>query len=249
MVAESDGAAEEAADRPDVSVVIPCHNHADFLGEAIQSVVDQTRGGWEIIVVDDGSEYQQKRAIQKIAEGHVLVRQSNRGLPAARNAGIREARGEYVVCLDADDRLLPAYLERTVALATPTTIICPGLRMFGERHEEYLPQHPLEGVGFSRVPRVFLDNPIFQSSLYSKGLWQRVRGYDENMVLGYEDWEFWIRLAKAGAHFELIPEPLYEYRVRQGSMISSAERNHTYIVAYMAMKHPEMIPPERTQDW
>jgi len=237
---DTDTTSADTITAPDVSVVIPCYNHAEFLGEAIASVEAQTRHGWEIVVVDDGSEYAQKREIARIAENHRHFRQGNKGLPAARNTGIREARGEYVVCLDADDRLLPDYLDKALAVACSTCVVCPGLRMFGDRDEVFLPVHPLGAVGMFRMPGIFVRNSIFQSSLFPRSLWRRVGGYDENMLMGYEDWEFWIRLAKAGARFELVEEPLYEYRVRTGSMISSAERNHEAIVAYMAMKHPEM---------
>jgi len=113
--------------------------------------------------------------------------------------------------------------------------------MFGDRSDVYLPTQPLEVQNSVGLPIILSANTIFHSSLYGKALWETVGGYDEKMTLGYEDWEFWIRLAKAGAEFHLIEEPLYEYRIRVGSMTSSAERNHGRIVSYMASKHPEMM--------
>jgi glycosyltransferase involved in cell wall biosynthesis len=101
-------------ERSKVSVVIPCYNQARFLGEAIQSVLCQGYTDLEIIVVDDGS----NDGTEEVASGCArqdprvrLVRQGNRGLAAARNRGLAEAGGEYVVFLDADDRLVSGALE------------------------------------------------------------------------------------------------------------------------------------------
>ena len=97
-----------------VSVVIPCYNQARFLGEAIQSVLSQGYTDFEIIVVDDGS----KDGTEEVASGYAkedsrvrLIRQENRGLPEARNRGLAESGGEYVVFLDSDDRLVGEALE------------------------------------------------------------------------------------------------------------------------------------------
>jgi hypothetical protein len=93
-----------------VSVIIPCYNHAHFLGEAIMSVLQQTYKDYEILVIDDGSPDATSEVAARFPAVR-YVRQTNQGLSAARNRGIREARGEYLVFLDADDRLLPRALE------------------------------------------------------------------------------------------------------------------------------------------
>src|ERR671910_2706788 len=112
-----DGPRPEAHGLPDygkVSVVIPCYNQADFLGEAIESVLSQSYQAFEVIVVDDGSTDDTKEVASAYAleDSRVrLVRQQNRGLAGARNRGLAESRGEYVVFLDSDDRLLGEALE------------------------------------------------------------------------------------------------------------------------------------------
>jgi glycosyltransferase involved in cell wall biosynthesis len=93
-----------------VSVIIPCHNQAHFLSEAIESVLSQTYPHFEIVVVDDGST-DNTQEVASSYPGVRCVRQENQGLAAARNTGIRRSRGEYLVFLDADDRLLPDALE------------------------------------------------------------------------------------------------------------------------------------------
>src|ERR687898_2245292 len=101
---------EQGTGRPLVTVVIPCYNQAHFLGEAIESVLSQSYEHFEIIVVDDGSTDETSEVASRY-EGVRLIRQENRGLAGARNRGLEEAKGEYVVFLDADDRLLPGALE------------------------------------------------------------------------------------------------------------------------------------------
>src|ERR671920_1242373 len=112
-----DGSRPFSGSRPEggkVSVVIPCYNQARFLGEAIQSVLSQGYIDLEIIVVDDGS----KDGTEEVASGYAkedsrvrLIRQENRGLAEARNRGLAESGGEYVVFLDSDDRLVGEALE------------------------------------------------------------------------------------------------------------------------------------------
>jgi glycosyltransferase involved in cell wall biosynthesis len=93
-----------------VSVVIPCHNQAHFLGEAIESVLAQTYPHFEVVVVDDGSTDNTQEVASRYP-GVRCIRQENRGLAGARNEGIRRSRGSHLVFLDADDRLLPNALE------------------------------------------------------------------------------------------------------------------------------------------
>ena len=105
---------------PRVSAIVPCYNTAKYLPAALDSVIAQTYGDWEIVLVDDGStdntpaiaaEYK-----QRLGDKLQYVRQENRGLPAARNTAIRSARGEFLAILDADDIWLPERLARGVAL-------------------------------------------------------------------------------------------------------------------------------------
>src|SRR5919112_554735 len=93
-----------------VSVIIPCYNHAHYLDQAIESVLNQSYRNFEIIVVDDGST-DETSVVASRYERVRLFQQENQGLSGARNRGLGEAKGEYVVFLDADDRLVPGALE------------------------------------------------------------------------------------------------------------------------------------------
>src|SRR5215213_3125487 len=101
---------QEVVASPLVSVVIPCYNQAHFLGEAIESVLAQSYPNFEIVVVDDGSTDDTSEVAGSYPKVR-LVRQENQGLSGARNAGLARSEGEYVVFLDADDRLRPEALE------------------------------------------------------------------------------------------------------------------------------------------
>src|SRR5215210_2105808 len=99
-----------SAGTPLVSVIIPCYNQAHFLGEAIESVLGQSYPNFEIVVVDDGSPDDTAEVAARYPEVRYIC-QDNQGLSAARNTGLGQSEGEYVVFLDADDRLLPEALE------------------------------------------------------------------------------------------------------------------------------------------
>ena len=97
-------------DEPLISIVIPCYNHAGYLGGAIESALSQTYQNREVIVVDDGSRDAPGDVTARYP-GVMCIHQSHQGLGAARNAGIEASKGELLVFLDADDRLLPKALE------------------------------------------------------------------------------------------------------------------------------------------
>lgn len=103
---------------PLVSVVIPCYNQARYLDECISSVLEQSFGSFEIIVVDDGSNNPEDISLLDHADypRTTLLRQANQGPSAARNAGIRKARGKYILPLDADDKIAPRFLELCVGV-------------------------------------------------------------------------------------------------------------------------------------
>jgi glycosyltransferase involved in cell wall biosynthesis len=116
-----------------VSVIIPCFKQAHFLGEAIESVQAQTYTCHEIVVIDDGSPDNTEEVARRYPTVRYL-RQENRGLPSARNTGIRASHGNYLVFLDADDRLLPSHFEENLngfESKPDAAIVCGDYRLFG----------------------------------------------------------------------------------------------------------------------
>ena len=207
---------------PTVSVVIPCYNQGHFLDEAVDSVLNQTWQDFEIIVVNDGST--DSLTSQLLAdynkEKTTVLHTANQGLAAARNNGIRLAKGKYILPLDADDRIGPAYLEKAVHLLdrNPGIGICYcKARLFGAVETEWnLPEYSLS--------EMLQDNLIFCTALFRRSDWEMVGGYDPGMVYGWEDYDFWLSLIEQGRQVQQIPEYLFFYRVASDSMVRSKER-------------------------
>src|SRR5207249_5487391 len=163
-----------------VSIVIPCYNHGAMLREALASV-EQARNAnmIEVIIVDDGSsEAETTRILNEAAEaGHCVVPQPNRGVGAARNAGIRLAKGEFILPLDSDNRLRDVYLKEGVSLLKENPsigVIYSDAEYFGEKTGRW---HVEEFDLLSLIRKNFID----VCALYRKALWEQVGGYDEQM--------------------------------------------------------------------
>ena len=208
-----------ASPRPRVTVVIPCHNLGRYLPEAIESVCQQTFRDITIVAVDDGSSDTLTNAAIELlqARGIRVIAQENRGLAAARNRGASEATTEYVCCLDADDRLRPAYLERTVDVLDREPDVAfagTGTQLFGESDLVLAGAEP-------RLPHMLAFNQATCVCVFRRTLWQSVGGFHTSLAVpGVEisDWDFWLSLLERGHRGVVLPELLFEYRIRTGSM-------------------------------
>jgi glycosyltransferase involved in cell wall biosynthesis len=203
---------------PAVSVVVPCFNGGRYLDGLMTALARQTFRDFEVIVVDDGST--DAPTIKKLAEleGRArIVRQNNRGVAAARNAGIHEARADIVFTFDCDDLIDPIFLAETVAAlrAAPASV---GMAVTDSR---------LMGVESGVLPRYFnrfdllFSNTLSTALVLRKDSWRIAGGYDESMRDGYEDWEFSLRLVRAGFSAIAIAKPLYIYRVAEDEQTNS----------------------------
>ena len=207
-----------------ISVVIPCYNQGHFIDEAVGSVLAQTCQDFEIIVVNDGSTDSETNGLLKDYERLKtrVITTDNQGLAAARNNGIREAQGEYILPLDADDRIGPTYLEKAVQLLDARQefgIVYCQARLFGAVETKWqLPEFSLE--------EMLLDNVIFCSALFRRQDWEQVGGYDESLTYGWEDYDFWLSLLEMGRKVYRIPEVLFYYRVSADSMVRARPRQH-----------------------
>lgn len=207
---------------PKVTVIIPCYNQGHFLGEAVRSVREQTFSDIEIIVVNDGStDSGTTRILKDFRYPNVrLIHTDNQGLAAARNNGIAEARGRYILPLDADDIIESSYIEKAVDLLDKNKelgIVYCRARLFGAVETEWmLPPYSLDTM--------LQDNVIFCSAMFRRSDWEAVGGYDTGMVYGWEDYEFWLSLIERGCSVYQIPEVLFAYRVAVDSMVRSKEK-------------------------
>jgi glycosyltransferase involved in cell wall biosynthesis len=232
---------------PTVSVIVPCFRQAEYLEESLESVVAQTFSDWELIVVDDGSPDDAAGVARRFIEGHPqlrmrLIRQANLGLPAARNSGIRASEGRFILPLDADDRLMPEMLERTVAALEAdhsASIAYTDQRKFGAVDE-------VLRLRTFTVPALRHSNIFAYCSLYRRGVWDAVGGYNTDMTVGYEDWDFWIAAASRGFTAVRVAEPLFCYRVKEVSLYTAARAQHDQLVKQVMDNHPTFFLPHRS---
>ncbi|HMO34116.1 MAG TPA: glycosyltransferase family A protein [Lacibacter sp.] len=208
-----------------VSVIIPCYNQGEYVMEAIASVQQQTYSHWEIILVNDGStdEYTLELLHKLELPGVKVIHTTNQGLPAARNNGIAQANGDYLLPLDADDKIAPTYMEKAINIFQQNMqvklVYCRG-RYFGGRRDLV----PFNKDPFS-LKDLLLYNFIFCSAFFKRNDFEAVGGYSVNMRAGWEDWDFWIRLLKEGGDVFQIPEELFFYRSKASSMIEDVKQN------------------------
>ncbi|MBE0585315.1 MAG: glycosyltransferase family 2 protein, partial [Desulfofustis sp.] len=205
-----------------VSVIVPAYNEERTLRSTLLSLLDSDYPDLEIIVVNDGSTEQatrEKLATYQRDKTRVLTT-GNQGLAAARNNGITAAAGDYILPLDADDRIAPRYLEEAVAVLKDqpeTGIVYCQARLFGAVEADWLlPEYSVE--------EMLRDNVIFCSALFRRTDWQLVGGYDTGMVHGWEDYEFWISLIERGKGVHRLDGRYFYYRVAADSMVRSKEK-------------------------
>ena len=219
-----------------VSIVIPCFNHGKFLPEAVASVINIKRNDIELIVIDDGSidEQTRKEMDALIAQGINVVRQKNKGPAAARNAGMLVSKGEYILPLDADNRLRPRYIEHGIRIldANPQVGVVYGdAEYIGTRTGRW-------HVGPFERDRLLRWNYIDNCAVYRRSVWEQNRGYDAKIpVQGLEDWDFWLGALTHGWQFAYVPEVLFDYRVADHSLITRTYGFEAQITKYVERKH------------
>lgn len=213
-------------DYPLVTIIIPCYNGERYVGEAIESALAQTYPHKEVIVIDDGSTDGSLEVIKSFGDRIRWESGPNRGGSAARNRGLKLARGELIQFLDADDLLHPQKLERQVPLAVehPASIVyCDYVVQDMETGEVVeIPRRECDGldaVAFAvKAERLSISAPLH---------WRReleeVGGFDESLPCAQE-YDLHIRLACHGATWYHLREVLYTVRQRRGSVSSDYSR-------------------------
>ena len=225
-------------DAPKVSVVIPCFNLGQYLDEAVESVLQQHFGDFEIIVINDGSTDPATNALlaSYVRPKTRVMSTENRGLARARNLGISMSRGQYVCTLDADDKLHPAHLERTVRVLDENPALSFAsmwLQAFGG--EDWIWKQER-----CDLPTLLGECTVCTAALMRASALRAVGGFDEGMPdQGYEDWDLWITLVASGYEGTIIPEVLFYYRRRAGSMSSICcfGEPHQRLTRYLVEKH------------
>lgn len=211
-------------ENPLISVVIPTYNHAHFLKEALESVQAQTYSHWEAIVVNNYSEDNTIEVVEGFVDPRIrLVNFRNHGIiAAARNEGIRQARGEYVAFLDSDDLWKPEKLIRCMErLLHGFDVVCHATIKQWKNGETHI-------LIYGPEKRAQYKSLLYQGNCFAtsatvvrKSILIKVKGFDENPeYVTAEDYDLWLRISKITKHISFIKEPLGAYRVHQENLSS-----------------------------
>jgi glycosyltransferase involved in cell wall biosynthesis/predicted O-methyltransferase YrrM len=235
---------------PLISIVIPCYNYGRYLNDAVQSIVEQDEKNFEIIIVNDGSTDNTEQIANEIIKKYpdyriILINQKNSGQPAiSRNTGIANANGEYILPLDADDKLSPnslkLYNEAIKSNPDEPVVIYGWMKRFDKNNDtwktpSFNPNHLLRRTS---VP---------SSSLFHRKVWELNEGYSLN-VKGYEDWDFWIGAAENKIKFVHIENVTILYREAESTSLQDfGRKNHEWNCANIILNHRAVYEPEEVQ--
>jgi glycosyltransferase involved in cell wall biosynthesis len=221
---------------PSVSVVVPCFNGGRFVDDLLASLRAQTFQDFEVIIVDDGSTDDTPAKLATLDPSVQLIRQANAGPGAARNTGFRRAKAPLIFIMDCDDTIEPTFLAETVAAlraAGPET----GFAFSHERKIGHRQQ--INECYFKLFDQLFI-NRVPCCMVVRREAWDSVGGFDAGMRDGYEDWEFTIRLGRAGYGAVVVPKILFNYRTRDdGLMMSRSTFMHGTLWRRIRAKHRE----------
>lgn len=201
--------------QPLVSVIVPIYNMQLYLRETIESVLKSSYSPYELILVDDGSTDNSAEIAKEYAERSnniKLISQKNGGASKARNFGIENAAGKYILPVDADNLITEKYIEKAVELLESRpevkVVSCEAIFLGKKQGKWELPTFSLKLLARKNL----VDN----CAMYRKSDWAIAGGYC-NEILGREDWDFWISMFKSGGEFVRLPIVGLHYRVRSDS--------------------------------
>jgi len=224
-------------DHVDVSIITPYYNTEDYFIETAVSLQAQSLQNWEWVIVDDGSTDQDSlNRLAKVAaedERIKVIRQANAGPSAARNMAFRSAVGRYVCLLDSDDMVEPTYIEKAVWFldSNPEFAFCNSYSViFGE--EKFLLT-----TGFAKGKALLRANSGPPISVIRHSAYADCGGFDESIRFGHEDWDFWLKMAKAGHWGYTIPEFLQWYRKRSNGRYEQIMRTGNVNDEFKKMVH------------
>jgi glycosyltransferase involved in cell wall biosynthesis len=199
--------------KPKVSVIIPCFNHGRYIDDAVESVLNQTFEDHEITIVNDGStdEFTINKLKNYKKSKCKVIHTINQGPSIARNIAIKASSGEYILPLDADDKIGAKYLEEAVKILEKESkigIVYCDVELFGVTTGKWnLPDFSID--------KILVMNMIICSALFRKSDYLETKGYNPNMIYGWEDWDFWLSLIENGKGVYKLPGTHFFYRINK----------------------------------
>ncbi|WP_439483236.1 glycosyltransferase family 2 protein [Cyclobacterium plantarum] len=228
---------------PLVSVVIPCYNQGKYLTETVQSVLASRYRPLEVLIVNDGSTDDSLEIALHLKEKHeelTVIEQVNGGVAKARNTGIKAAKGEIILPLDGDDKISADYIGAAVGLLGDRpevkVVYCKAVK-FSEAGQKPWKLKPFSLRALAR------DNMIFVAALFRKADALAVGGFSEEMHMGREDWEFWIKMLKDGGEVVQLPFFGFYYRMTPDSKRkkTGTGRKKRERIDYLNRKHADFF--------
>lgn len=239
---------QKALYHPLISVIIPTHNRGRMLTEAIDSVLAQEYRPVELIIVDDGSTDNTSEVLQNYGPCLSRIRQENRGVSAARNAGISAASGEYIAFLDSDDLWLPQKLASQAAFFDhhPEALICQTEEIWirnGRRVNPKLRHRKVSGMIFEPSLHLCLVSP--SAVMIRRPLFEKVGLFNESLP-ACEDYDLWLRVS-CRYPIHLIPDPLIIKRGGHPDQLSKSPGLDKYrIQSLVNLLESDWLSPEQT---
>lgn len=228
---------------PLVSVVIPCYNQGKYLPETLYAVLASDYRPIEVLIVNDGSTDHSLEVAIELEKQHQEIRvidQPNGGVAKARNTGIKAAQGGIILPLDGDDKISRDYIRQGVAVlqqrAAVKVVYCRAVKFSAAG------QKPWKLKPFS-LRALARDNMIFVAALFRKADAEAVGGFSEDMHMGREDWEFWIKMLKNGGEVVQLPFVGFYYRMTPDSKRkkTGTGRKKRERIDYLNRKHADFF--------
>jgi len=224
---------------PSVSVVIPCYNAEKYIAASVLSAVNQTWENVEVIVVDDGSTDKSLDILQSFGGQIKLVMQKNQGACHARNVGFASSSGEYIKYLDADDILFPESIERQVlaSMTLDANSFVYGRTFYLQEQTGLIRPHAyrdFQADNHQDISELIVDVPPTSAPLYSRGLVERIGGFDEN-VKKRQDFNFFVHAIIAGYTPIGFKIPVYFYRDHDSEHRITKKKGHEEYLGQIAM--------------
>ncbi len=225
-----------------LSVIIPFYNLGTTIDECIRSVRDSVMPPEEVIVINDGSDDTQsltklKQLEEMRIEGLRIIHQENFGLAETRNRGAHEAKGEYLLFLDADDIIVPEFINKACSILDRYDnihFVSCWIDCFGENEHIWPGWNP-------EFPFLLGHNLIIPICVVRKASFLKYGLHRRELEYGYEDWDSWISLVTCGCGGVCMPEILARYRIRKESMYQRIKRSQgRYLYEMIARHHPDV---------
>ncbi len=227
-----------------VSIIIPAYNQAEYLADALDSVVQQAYTNWECIVVNDGSTDHTSdvvRSYQSRCSRIYCYEQDNKGLAGARNSGLRQAKGSYIQFLDADDAIHKDKLQLQMDLLSSTDKMALSISDYVSSTEQSL----LAPYPFYCSPKVGSEDPLRElimrweislsipnhCYLFDARIFREHEILFDEQLPNHEDWDCWVRVFRLNPRIFYVDQKLATYRIRSNSM---ARDNNANLVGFIA---------------